>query len=116
MDIHEDVGEFVNIARFGFGQSELTDVAVDLCFVECCHGSGRWSSCEQCWSDFIHLFVGALSTEQNGDQQREGIAVIQGNRRLGVMLVQPIENHAGPFALVHYALGSTAMIAAPFLG
>ena len=79
-----------------FGQSELTNQAQNFGFIETCHRLRRWPCSKQCRCDFIHLFVCALSTQENGDQKGERIEVVKGNRCFGVVLIKSLQNKLSP--------------------
>ena len=74
-------------------------MVADRVFLEAGHGLRGGSSSEERGCDFVHFFVSALGAEQNGDQQRERVAVVKGDRWFWVGLVQPLEDVVGPLSL-----------------
>jgi hypothetical protein len=46
---------------------------------------------KQRWGYLVNPLIGALGTEQYGDQQLKMIAVVQRHRRLWVQLVEPLQ-------------------------
>ena len=81
---------------FGFCQAELTDEVPNLRFIEAGHRLWRWPRSKERWGDFIHLFVCALSTQENCDQKGEWIGVVKGNGCFWVLLIESLQNNLNP--------------------
>jgi hypothetical protein len=53
---------------------------------------GRAGAGEERRRDLVHLHVGRLRGEHDGDKQGERVRVMQGDRRLGVEVVEDLAN------------------------
>ena len=73
----------------------------DRGLVQLGHGLGSGGCRKECGRDLVDLLVSALRAEQNGDQQREGVAVVERDWGLRVSLVQMLAHVIGPFLLLH---------------
>ena len=93
-------------------QTQRLDDRLNLAHRQTGHGGGRIGQREQLRRHFVHLFVRALGTEHDGDQQREGVAVVQRDCRRGIKLFQTAEDVLCPLALVH-RIGSLPLSSSP---
>ena len=88
---------------FGFlrGKSTGSDDFADLFDCLSGHFVGSVRQSEQRGGHLVNAFVGALGAEQHRDQQRVGIRMIKGHRRVWVQLIQPAGNEFGALRFSH---------------
>jgi hypothetical protein len=82
------------------------DQALDLPDREARHRLGRRCDGEERRRHLVDARVGALGREHHRDEEREGILVEQGHRRLGIQAVQQLRDALGLLAALH-AVSST---------
>ena len=85
-----------NVFGFCLCQAELSDQAPNFRFINGCHCFRCWPCSKECRCDFIHLFVCALSTQQNSDQKRERIGVVKGNGCFWVAMIESLQHNLSP--------------------
>jgi len=88
-----------HILRLGARQPQLADVAQDRRLAQGSHRRRVGAVREQGGRHLVHLLVGALRAEQHRHQQGEGVAVVEGHRRLGVELIEAAQDQGRPLRL-----------------
>ena len=80
--------EALEALRFSWREAATSNQFQDFSLAQRGEFLRRRRATEECGRDAIHLRVGRLSGEDDGDEQRERIAMLQRNRRKGIKGVE----------------------------
>ena len=97
----ENLGESAQGLGLGWSQTDLADELRDLRHGEECHLRGSRRALEEGRRDLVHLLVRRLSREHDRHEERERILVREGDRDLGMELVEDRVDASGLDRALH---------------
>ena len=101
MAFEEELGEAFDVFGFAVGEAAGVDAGENLIDGEVGHFLGCGADFEEGGGDKVDAFVGALGGEEDGDEEGEGVGVVEGNGDGGVEAVEDGFGGVGAFLFGH---------------
>jgi hypothetical protein len=101
MALDEHSGEIPEVLRLCGGEPAAPDQMVDLVDLELRHRRRSRCACEERRGDPVDLCIGRLSRENDGDEERERIFVLERNGRKRIEAVEDLTDPSRLLALSH---------------